>query len=316
MWRSGWHLGRTRRLALAGALAVVAPLLVACGGDAEEPTGAESGSTASLEPFEDQPFTVGQEFWQNGFHVTLGDGLLTAEDDTSLGDVARTYVVSLEATFENLGDESATFRSETTLDSGAGFFSLSGQSELSEVPGGLTGSGSMVFIVDDGFDPATATLIVGSDGENRSEVPLGGGGVVTIEPQQFELEGGLSLELIDLELTSLDVRGDRPSNHTQVEDGKLAFTVYFDAESRNSGNWSIPANALALILPDGLAVAPESASIGSLPGSDSGVTTSGLSVTYQVDAPAEGDYTLRLTAPSWFVGADDATEATANFTVG
>lgn len=96
----------------------------------------------------------------------------------------------------------------------------------------------------------------------------------------------------------------------------MSLTLTFDALSRRGGNWQLFATDFALIKPDGTAIAPDSIEIGSLPGSDEGVTTADRYVQLFVDDMPAGDYTLRLTPGSWFIGDDGVTEATFEFSLG
>jgi hypothetical protein len=293
--------------------------MIGCSGDDDPVPGAQAPSTADTTgaAFEDQSFSVGQEFWHGGFVVALGDGLSYAVENSGVFDDEPRYFVSLEASFENLGEDAASFGAETVLSTGGELFELSFESELPTVPGGLSGEGSLVFEVEEGVDVGGAALLVGSGGERRSEVPLdpAAGELVTVEPREVEISGELSLELLDLEVTSGEVRADRPVDHTQVGEGELALTLDFDAVSRNDGNWTIRAEDFALSLPGGSSVVPEGAGLETLPGSDEGIRTDGMYLRFLIDDPAEGDYELRFTAPSWFVGDDDLAEATLAFTM-
>jgi hypothetical protein len=43
--------------------------------------------------------------------------------------------------------------------------------------------------------------------------------------------------------------------------------------------------------------------------------TSDLSIRFLVDNPASGEYTLRFTAGSWFIGSDEVAEGTFDFVI-
>ena len=320
------HLRRARPLRRGlGAFLVVFAMapVVACGGgggdDLVAPTtdGTETDAGGDGGAFEEQAFSVAREFWHAGFFIELGDGRHFAiEDDDAFAEDVR-YFVSIEAFFENQGDDAARFDTETVLSEGGSFYEPTSESDLPTIPGGLSGNGTFMFEVEEGFDLADATLIVGSGGEHRSEVPLGreAGEPITFEPRELTMAGQLSLELLDLTLSSGELRADRPVDHTQVDGGQLALTINLDALSRRAGNWTIRASDFALTLPGGSSVVPEGSGLESLPGSADGIPTAGLYVRFPVDEPAEGDYTLRVTAPSWFVGEDGVTQATVDFTL-
>jgi hypothetical protein len=313
-----------RSILAAFLLLPVLALLAACGGDDDDDGGGSPTDAATTAPggspapsggaFEDQPFSVNAEFWHAGFHVTLGDGLYYAVEDEDTEEL--TYFVSIEANFENLGPDETEFPSDLVLTGSGGNATPGADSEIPSVPAGLSSDGTLVFEVDDTFEADSAELLAGTGDETQAHVPLGAEGtLVTLEPTQPPVSGSLTMELIDLTFTSAELRADVPVNYTEVEDGKLALTVNFDATSRKSGNWSVNATDFALILPGGSAVGADGAELGSLPGTDAGTDTPGLYVRFLVDDPPAGDYTLRFTPGSWFIGADGVTEATFDFSL-
>ncbi len=144
----------------------------------------------------------------------------------------------------------------------------------------------------------------------------------------YELANRIHLDLESHRALALEVHRQRlqdmvdladsyiDSVHRQVEDGKQALTLNMDVTSRNSGNWQIFATDLALIGPDGNAVVADDVGIGSLPGTDEGVTTPDLWMRFLVDELPPGDFIVKLTPGSWFIGEDGVTEATFDFTIG
>ena len=166
-------------------------------------------------------------------------------------------------------------------------------------------------------DWASAVLIVGIAGDNRASIPLGASGdPIRLEPSDLALSGTLSMELIDLTFQAATLRYDLPNRHREVESGKQALTVHFDATSRKGGNWQVFATDLLLVGPDGNAIAADDVGIGSLAGTDEGVTTPDLWMRFIVDEMPAGDFTLKLTPGSWFIGEDGVTESTFDFTIG
>jgi hypothetical protein len=304
-------------------------LIAACGGGESEPTSAPVEDSGAAQPtvetasegsesedaFEPQQFSVNQEFWHSGFRVELSDGSYYIEENTLTGAVR--YYVSITASFENLGDNQTFFYADAAIvwDGDSAPHLLS--SDFPDVPSGLASKGEFIFEVDENFDATSAHLLIGSGGDNRAQVPLGpeGGDLIALEPTEPSIEGSISLELIDLTFHSAELRADRPMSYTEVEDGKLALTLKFDATSRNQGNWNVYAQDFALILPSGSAVGPDGSELESLPGSESGVVTSDLSIRFLVDNPASGEYTLRFTAGSWFIGSDEVAEGTFDFVI-
>ncbi len=320
---------RARRVALLGRVLLFAALFVlaaACGGgldldslpssivDTGSPS-APQGTQAPGTVFEEQSFSVNQEFWHIGVRVGLGDGKLFSTEDQLTKEVE--YFASIDATFENLGTSSIRFDSDLVIATSSGNFPSHGSSDIPDVPGGLSGAGTLVFRVDEGFDISTAQLIVGRSDENQAEVPLGpqGGELVSLEPSEPTPPGPLSMELLDLTFTSANLRADTLWSHTELDNGKLALTLTFDATSRQSGSWSILAPDFALIQPDDTATAPSSSELASLSGAEGGIDTPDLSVTFLVNSPAAGNYTLRLQVGSWFVGEDGVDSVSVDFSI-
>lgn len=301
-------------------------LIVACGGGESEPTsglGEESGvaqptvetSSESEDTFEPQQFSVNQEFWHSGFRVELSEGSYFSEENALTG--AIRYFVSIVASFENLGDEQTFFYADTAIvwEGNSAPHLLS--SDFPDVPSGLASKGELIYEVDENFDATSAHLIIGSGDQNRAQVPLGpaGGELIALEPTEPEINGSISLELIDLTFNSAELRADRLSSYTEVEEGKLALTLNFDATSRNPGNWNIFDQDFALILPNGSAVGLDGSQLVSLPGSEGGTVTTGLALRFLVDTPPSGEYTLRFTPGSWFIGDDGVAEGTFDFVI-
>ncbi|HUF37505.1 MAG TPA: hypothetical protein VMN57_03190 [Anaerolineales bacterium] len=298
-------------------------LLLACGllGGGEADPGADlppdatvpQGDGAPVLP--DQVFTVDREFWHSGFRVLLGDGRFYAEEHEFTDEVR--YFVTIAATFENQGGSDTYFDGSLALVTPGGAFPAMLNANHPTVPAGLSAPGEFRFEVGPDFDPETAALLVGRPDENRAQIPLGsqGGDLVDLAPSMPTVSGTISLQLIDLHFAGAELRADRPVSYSQVEAGKLALTLYFDAVNRKGGNWSIHAQDFALILPSGSLVAPDGADLGSLPGSDDGVTTTGLYVRFLIDAPPAGTFTLRFTPGSWLVGDDGVAEGAFEFTL-
>lgn len=321
-----WMDERKRLLAI---VAVLSLALSACGGGTDEPSPStndgDAGGTfavASTAPggsdqdtaIQPQQFSVGEEVWQSGFHMTFGDGVYSGEADALTDEV--TYRVTIDTTFENLSDSNWGMSPDQfalVVDGNATTATLA--SELPDVPGGLSADGTVDFLVDENFDVTGALLMIGYSNETRAQVPLGEGEMISLEPSTAPVSGTIGLELLDLTFDGADLQYDNPGSYSNVEEGKIALTLHFDAVSRASGNWNIFADDFALVLPDGSGIAPSYSQLGSLPGSEDGVATEDLSVTFLVPDPPAGDYTLRLTVGDWFVGEDGVSEGTLEFGV-
>lgn len=310
-----------------GVFLSMALLLVACGGDDDSAPAEDDGQALTdatqtgdsddidLTPtVEEQAFTVGQEIWHSGFRIEFGEGLSYQEERLS-GDTL--HYVSVDALFENLGEDEKIFGSEINLVSnGVAAIQSTGRESFPIVPGGLSSPGNVEYIVDPGFDFDNAELVVGREGEQQAKVPLGSSGeLVVLAPAEVDLTGELSMELIDVAFTSADLRYDMPLSHGQAPEGKIALTINFDVTSRRDGNWNMFADNFALIVPDGTAVAADGSMLHALPGSAAGTTTPGHYVRFLLDDPPAGDYTLRFTPADPFIGEDGVTEATFDLTL-
>jgi hypothetical protein len=98
---------------------------------------------------------VDEAFWHAGWKVTLGEATLS-EGDTGSGELF------MEAEFENLGTDGATFDSQLLVTSAGNDYAdetFEGH-DLPTVPGLRKSEGSLSFSVDDEFVLDEATLIV------------------------------------------------------------------------------------------------------------------------------------------------------------
>lgn len=325
-------------------MAVIAVVAVSCGGGSEEGERPADGDTATpgsvftLAPRttddttrpgattaggggDDVPepveFSVGEEVWHSGFRIEIVDGAVIPEERGVFATEIR-YTLALRLQVENLGSEAAFFGPAATVTANTGSYVWdSGFSLADDIPGGLTDTTEILLVVDEGFDPATATIIFGDADENRAVAPLGPGGdaAVRLAPRDVAVSGQLTMELLDLVFDGGVLRYDRIERHSQVAAGKQALTVRFDVLSRKQGNWSIFENNFALVLPDGRALAADGSGLPNIAGSDAGVTTEGLFVRFLVDEGTTGDLTLRFTPGSWFVGDDGVEEGTFEFSL-
>jgi hypothetical protein len=263
--------------------------------------------------FQTQNFSIDKEFWHSGFHVRLGDATLAAEEDEFSDEMV--LMLEIEASFENLGPEQQRFASTVVLNGGGETYNPGGDSDIPSTPGGLSSEGTLVFEVEEGFDADSAYLLVGSGEETKARAPLGaqGGEAVSLEPSEPAVSGELTMQLIGLSFTAAELRADIPVNYSEVEDGKLALTLTFDATSRKSGNWNINPQDFALILPSGSAVGVDGADLASLPGNASGVDTPDLYVRFLIDDEPAGEYTLRFTPGSWWLSDGGPEEARFTF---
>ncbi len=274
-------------------------------------SGAVAGDGAELDG---TTFVIDGTFYHSGFEVTLREGTVGVTEDV-LGNVDG-YVLTIDATFTNLGDSTTFFDAATSIVQGTKSYASSFQSDAPDVGGGLTGEGGLRFVIDEDFDYEAATLVVGAGDEARAEVPFspGAGTLKDLAPSELEVSGVASLDAIDLTFSGAELRYDVPSSYREVDAGQVAVTLHFDATSRKSGNWRVNAQDFALVKPDGIAVGTDGSSLASLPGSEQGLTTQDLFVRFVIEADTPGTYTLRFKPGTYWVSSGPE-ETTFDFTL-
>jgi hypothetical protein len=289
------HVSNAFWLALA-LIASIALISAACGGGGgSDPTPTVEEEEPTEEPAseaEDETVQIDESFWHAGWKVTLGEATVTTGD---FG--ART--VTIDATFENLGTEPATFDSQLVLTSGGTAYSETTlDQDLPQVPGELTGDGTIAIRVDEEFTFDDATLTIGNPMNNQAVVPLGPGGdeLVTLEPQEIAVSGPVTAGALTVNVERGELRADLPDQHSITEEGTLALTIYFTATPSAGimiGQGVLQAPNVALRLPDGTSVAVRDdgvSGVNELLQGKEGTTIPNLSVRFEVPEPAAGQY--------------------------
>jgi hypothetical protein len=304
-------MSRTPALVTTVVLSVLSIALVACGGGGEEkatetPAKATATTAAQTTPTETgvaasptvpPPVTVevNKSFWHAGWKVTLGEATFATTTDFS-GSLEGS--VSIEATFENLGDDIAAFRSQLVLVAGGqNYTEPTSDQEIPEVPGKLSQTGKITFAVDPEFGFDDAVLIVGRSENNQAHVPLGprGGEFVSLEPKELQISGKLTTPAAAMTVSGGELRADIPEDYDEAESGHLALFIRWSvigAEGVRCRESIFPEN-LALKLPDGTAVGAElfDAVIDII--TDAGVTFE-QTTHFLVKDPPQGSYALVL----------------------
>ncbi len=290
------------RLLIAFVLALIVALVVACGGgDDDDDETATPEATAEETPgggeVAEESVTVDQTFWHAGWKVTMGEATVTAGD---LGNGE----LNIEAEFDNLGTDEATFDSQLLVTSAGNDYAdetFEGH-DLPTVPGERTGDGSFNFQIDEEFDLDQATLIVGNAMNNQATVPIGADGddLVSLEPQEIEAAGTVTAGALTLTVERAELRADLPDRHSEMEEGTLALTVYFSASPSAGiqiGQGVLQDGNVLLDLPNGTSVAVISdgvSGVNELLQGKEGTTIPDLQVRFAVEDPAEGTYAFVL----------------------
>jgi hypothetical protein len=301
-------LARARSLAGVLAASVLIGLAgSACGGGASADAGSVPPAIESTAPADDATTTteeattapeaptsetvdVDGEAWFAGFHVTLGEA--TAELEPGRGGT-----VTIEAEFENTGDDDARLDATLDLAYGGEHAREASGMDIPSVPGGTTTNGTFAFDVEDTFSFDEAVLTFGRSANQQAVVPLSpaAGEAVTREPVELDLSGAGTAGDLRLELLEGELRADQPWKHGQMEDGSLVLTVRYDATftSDFAGGFAFTAENVALRLPDGTVVGiigdGQSQSI-ELIGPES--TVKDLYSRFEIEDPASGEYAL------------------------
>ena len=239
--------------------------------------------------------TIGESFWHAGWKVTLDEAAFAP------GDFRGT--VTMDAVFENLGADTATFDSQTVLTAGGENFVGERLGEgLPEVPGGLTGNGELIFDVPNEFAFDDAVLIIGNADNNQAFIPIGEDAtqaLVTLEPQAVAVSGPIVAGALTINVEGAEVRADLPDTHGEIEEGKHVDHVPVLGITRARVSRSVRAScsrdAFALKLPDGTAVAVRSdgrSGVNELLQGKEGTTIPDLSVRFEIPLPASGAYVL------------------------
>lgn len=259
-------------LAIAGALTLA---LAACGGgaaaapaetaavaqapaeevEAAPSTASEAAAVADTpdapEAAPDASVEVGQTVWFAGFRVTFGTATAELDEDGS-------GPVTIDAVFENLGDDAARLDATLTLVSG-GETALEGiGGSVPSVPGGGSEEGTLAFHARGSFSFDDAVLTLGRPGIQQAVVPLtpSAGEVVTQEPFDVAASGSATAGVLRLDLEGGEIRADKPWTHGQLPEGTLLLTLRYSAsyEGDSAGGFPFAGENVALRLPDGTTV--------------------------------------------------------------
>ncbi len=302
---------------LVAAITIAAMALTACGGTeaTRRPRTANGGpiTTTAPPPLDGTNFVLDQHFWHGGFRVELESADVWTSQTRFTNRVS--YWLTLRGRFENLGVDPAVFDPEMAV-LFDGLVLSTRQGQAPQAGAGSAAPGELTFLVSDDFEYQRAELLVGAPGENRARVPLGPEGeAVRLEPSEPSISGAAVMNLLEVNLTSAELRYDDPLTHSTIEEDKMALTLNFDVLSRKEGNWQLFADNFALLLPDGTSATPDRVELGSFPGSEEGLTTEDRYVRFTIDATTSGEFVLRIMPGEWFVIEDGVAEAEIEFSI-
>jgi hypothetical protein len=288
------------------------------GTDAEETDAGEGGATAvsneDVDPCSErvpETIDVDQAFWHSGFNVTIKEALLVRPTAAcSLG------MLELNAEFYNRGGETYRFDARTLVTSaGRDYPGSLADSDVPNVPGQRTGTGTLAFVINRDFVLDRASLVVGGADEHQAVVPLGDQSpddLVSLEPQEFEVKEKFDAGGMSFTVDSMLVRADSPSQHGTLDPDVLEISFYFSATLERSFQRGsvLSRDSFLLDLPNGTSVAPVYAPVELL--DHWGSTIADLVVLFHVPRPEEGEYAL-VVGGRWNSGNQDWAEGQLAF---
>ncbi|GAC1581853.1 MAG: hypothetical protein NVS3B24_19070 [Candidatus Dormibacteria bacterium] len=284
---------------------LVIPLLVACGGSSghsdktvKKQTGSATTSPSASEsasaPGGSDVATVDRSFWYDGYKVTLVDAAITRPTKPSPGySVAKTKLL-INATFENLGPDTATpYNLELVLESGTNSYvdHDSEDEKIPAVPGLQKTKGVIAFFIDDKFSLDNAVLLAGSARNNQAQVALGKSGKSDVlEPQKVAISGTINQAgAFTMTVSGGQLSYDDPKDHKEMKAKEVLLSVTFAVTGLRDQSCCLGTDNLILKLPDGTAVAATRNSTVTIPGK--GLTTADETAEWVFKA-ADGAYDL------------------------
>ncbi|GAC1363822.1 MAG: hypothetical protein NVSMB32_05750 [Actinomycetota bacterium] len=257
----------SRRSRFVGAIALVGAMAVgtACGGGSSpnaNPPVARSQSPslarASSSPQPQAARTVGKTVWFEGFKLTIDTAsFLPPSPGTFSGQVAQ---LTLNATFENLGNDPAMFNGASSVNSHGQDFPASSSGTIPNIPGGGKGKGTIIYDVDSAFALDSAVITFGKPDETKAKVPLGASGsLVALAPLPVSGLASVTAGENTVAMKSGEARADKVSEHGQAATGHWYVYIKGALSRTAGGNGNFGAADLALKLPDGTSVVGEAA---------------------------------------------------------
>lgn len=294
------------------AIAFIAAALIAasCGSDSASLSsrrGSNGPITTTIPPPLDGTVAdVAHEFWHSGFRVRLDAAEVSTTRTVLTNRVS--YWLTLRGEFTNEGGEIATFAPTMAVEADRVSYS-----QRSGDPPRLrpysSARGELTFLIPEDLDLRSAVLVVGAEEETRALVPIGDVGTfVGLAPTEIAVDATATSDFVDVALSGVSLRYDIPELYRQLELGRQAMAIRFDVTSSGPGTARISADDLTLVLADGTDLEPVTAELMPIPGSEEGITTTGLEATFVVPDSLPGDIALRLHLPPSLTPEDGGSE--------
>jgi hypothetical protein len=311
------------------AIALLVAAIAACGGGGDDDATRTTAPTAdqndgdddddgpTAEPGDDDDddvdpgpagtsVEVNETFWHAGFQVELGTALVDEEG-----------VLFIDAVFHNLGAaDNASLDSRLALRSGGkdyvgneNFF----DQDIPAVAARGTAEGNFAWYIDREFSLDDATFIIGHPDNNQAIVPLGPDSpeeLLTLEPQELTLSGQAVAGAVTVDLVGGEIRADLPNAYSIADKDHLELTLNFSVtvgEGIQIGQGVFQDQNVALRQPDGSEIDVRSdgqSGVNELLQGNEGQTIDDLSVRFEIEKPAPGDYAFIIQGPYGPGGAE------------
>jgi hypothetical protein len=242
-----------------------------------------------------------QVLFYQGFTITLHDGTTNTADKT----------LTIPIDVENTGTDNGTLIGDNiSLDDGSTQLTThAGLKDFVTVLAGSKGKGSIVIsLPDDPIDPSKTFLVFGQGAQQQARIPFPGNSAtpVLLTPVEQAFTTAVTVGDVTLTPSRAEVRYDSVEDHTQMDKGKVAIVIRGKAKNASGDSTYFFGNdEVSLTLPDGSKQQPDLFN-----GKDFLIPTKteDYELSFVVDAPFAGQYSLDFTAP-W---TKDATPATAH----
>ena len=245
--------------------------------DPGDVTGEAAAGTLWTEPLEG-------EFWFAGMRMELNEAELATDD------FGQTHLF-VHGLVENLTDDTLQSFDVSSfwLDADGTQIEASWESALDPVPARGSNRGTLAFPVSEDVTLAGTVLYAGSSAQQQAIVPLDGSGeIVSGAPYEPDISGTITAGDTTLVITDAQVRTFGQWGN-QLDAGRLYLELTIDVTYDGERSQAVGPDEFRLTAPDGRSISPTEYPILAI---DSGTTERGESLTFEIDDPPTGDYSL------------------------
>ena len=241
----------------------------------------------------------GLEYTIAGYEVVDLDAEASpdGEVDQRVQGLELVFDVSVYNPSSSTAQPSAQATLEWDEDGTGNVVAVGGRPDFRQVPADASSSGEFVIPLSPAdlevYDADSARLLLGQDGRNRAQVPVGDQAEVVdrfpvpqpLDGETFDVDG------VEVTITAAEIRWDNP-NGSHLDDGEALFelTYTMDNQSDSQSCSTRGEGAFALTLPNGEGIVDLGVSERCVRG---GETETDVKTGFVVDEDYAGDYTLR-----------------------